>query len=75
MNLDNFLLTSEEATNLANDLIQQQTYKSGENLLEPIVVAGVRLSEHMAVMPMAVAVITVIIVFIQVWVRVYGYDI
>jgi len=35
MNLDNFLLTPEEATNLANDLIQQQAYKSGVSLREP----------------------------------------
>ena len=35
MNLDNFLLTPEEATNLANDLIQQQAYKSGVRLSEP----------------------------------------
>ncbi len=43
MNLDNFLLTPEEATNLANDLIQQQAYKLGVRLSEPtsVVVATI----------------------------------
>jgi hypothetical protein len=59
MNLDNFLLTPEEATNLANDLIQQQAYKSGVSLSEPAFVVPI---DILAIYDVAVLVVVAAIV-------------
>jgi hypothetical protein len=62
MNLDNFLLTPEEATNLADDLIQQQVYKSGVSISEP---ANVYVA---AVAIIALAVVSIVAIFtIMIW--------
>jgi len=64
MNLDNFLLTPEEATNLANDLIQQQAYKLGVRLSEPAYYLG-------AIAAIAAAVVAVIAIAVAVAIAVW----
>jgi CHASE3 domain sensor protein len=64
MNLDNFLLTPEEATNLANDLIQQQAYKLGVRLSEPTSVAAA----VTIYVVLAIVYVAVVVVAIGVWV-------
>ncbi len=64
MNLDNFLLTPEEATNLANDLIQQQAYKSGASLSEPTLVVPI-FAFVLAIAVVAVAV--AVAIWVWVW--------
>jgi len=66
MNLDNFLLTPEEATNLANDLIQQQLYKSGVSISEPAYVLGA-IAAVVAVVAAVVAIGLAVVIGVYVW--------
>ena len=66
MNLDNFLLTPEEATNLANDLIQQQAYKLGVRLSEPAYVLGA-IAAIATVVVVVVAVAVAVAIGVWVW--------
>jgi hypothetical protein len=66
MNLDNFLLTLEEATNLANDLIQQQVYKSGVSISEPAYVLGA-IAAIAAIVAVVVAIGLGVAIVLYVW--------
>jgi hypothetical protein len=69
MNLDNFLLTPEEATNLANDLIQQQAYKSGVSLSEPAFVVPIDiLAIYDVAVLVVVAAIVAVVAAVEYWV-------
>jgi uncharacterized integral membrane protein len=75
MNLDNFLLTPEEATNLADDLIQQQVHISGVSISEPASVYAVSLAVVVALVAAIVAIYITIIAVINttsIYVNVYG---
>jgi hypothetical protein len=72
MNLDNFLLTPEEATNLADYLIQQLAYKSG-SIIEPTSAVAVYVYLVVTVaLVVAIAAIYVIVATVIHVVNVYG---
>ncbi len=71
MNLDNFLLTLEEATNLADDLIQQQVYKSGVSISEPASVFAVSVAVVVVVVAIVAIYITTVVVINSI--NIYGF--